>query len=107
MKAGVRVTMHGVSRQWRNVILPVLLGAHVGRRRLASPKPSLLWSLCWGLNGIKSSPSLRKKYTAILDVGVMATVCVHVLDIDTPGILRNYILAWKYRVGAVEGANVT
>ena len=88
------------------MILPVLLGAHVGRRRLASPKPSLLWSLSWGLNGIKSSPSLRKKYSAILDVGVMATVCVYLLDIDTHGILRNFILAWKYYVRAVEGTNV-
>ena len=107
MQAGVRVTMHGVSRHRRNMILPVLLDAHVGRSRLASPKPSLLsLSLSWGLNGMKSSPSLREKYSAILDVGVMATVCVYVLEIDTHGILRNFILAGKYRVGAVDGTNV-
>ena len=42
----VPVTTQGVVRHGRNMILPVLLGAHAARRRLITPK---LW-LCWSLS---------------------------------------------------------
>ena len=39
----VRGTTEGVVRYERNMILPVLLGAHADRGRLVTPKLSLVW----------------------------------------------------------------